>query len=135
MAATLIEIGDGLVERLATIKGLRAYDHVPDVWAVPCAWTMPETVEYWNSFGGGDVQHVYTVTLVVGRTADRQAQKSLYEFMSYSGTRSVRAAIEGDRTLGGRVQTLLVERADNIQIIQQGDASYLACDFRCRVHA
>jgi hypothetical protein len=135
MAATLIQIADGLAERLSTVRGLRVYDHVPDVWATPCAWMMPETVEYWNSFGGGDVQHVYSITLVVGRTADRQNQKALYEFMGYSGDRSIRAAIEGDRTLGGRVQTLLVERADNIQIISQGDASYLSCDFRCRIHA
>ena len=135
MAATLIEIADGLVERLATVKGLRAYDHVPDVFAPPCAFVMPETIDYWQGFAGGNVECLYTVTVVVGRTAERQNQKALYQFMSYSGDRSVRAAIEGDRTLGGRVQTLLVERSENIQIIQQGEASYLSVDFRCRIHA
>lgn len=135
MPATLIEIADGLAERVATIKGVRVYDHVPDVFATPCAYVMPDAVEFWNGFAGGNAEHTYTVTLIVGRTAERAAQKALYEFMSYDGVRSVRAAIEADRSLGGRVQTLLVERADNIRMISQGDQSYLACDFRCRIHA
>ena len=99
------------------------------------SWAQHEATLAWAKDISGDVQHVYSITLVVGRTADRQNQKALYEFMGYSGDRSIRAAIEGDRTLGGRVQTLLVERADNIQFISQGDASYLSCDFRCRIHA
>jgi len=72
---------------------------------------------------------------VVGRTSDRAAQKSLYTFMSYSGASSIRAAIEADRSLGGVCQTLLVERADNIRMLSQGDATYLAVDFTVRVHA
>jgi hypothetical protein len=135
MAATLGEIAEGLAEAVATVKGVRTYDHVPDVWATPCAYVMPDAVDYWNGFAAGNVEATYTVTLIVGRTAERHAQKALYEFMSYSGTRSVRAAIEADRSLKGRVQTLLVERADNIRMISQGDASYLACDFRCRIHS
>lgn len=135
MPATLGEIAEGLAEAVATVKGVRTYDHVPDVFAVPCAYVMPEAVEYWGAFSGGDAQHVYVVTLVVGRTAERHAQKALYEFMSFDGVRSIRAAIEADRTLGGRVQTLLVERADNIRVIAEGEQSYLACDFACRIHA
>lgn len=135
MPATFLEIADGLGERLSTIRGLRVYDHVPDVFAVPCAYILPDSVNYWQGFAGGNVECLYTVTLIVGRIAERQNQKALYEFMAYSGDRSVRAAIEADRTLGGRVQTLLVESADNIRLITQGDASYLGCDFRCRIHA
>lgn len=135
MPATLVDIGDGIAEAVAKIRGVRVYDHVPDVFAVPCAYVMPDAVNYWNGFAAGNVEATYTVTLIVGRTAERAAQKALYAFMSYSGDLSVRAAIELDRTLGGRVQTLLVERADNIRMISQGDQSYLACDFQCRIHA
>jgi len=54
--------------------------------------------------------------------------------MSYSGTTSIRAAIEADRTLGGAVQTSIVESADNIRVVSQGDADYLAVDFTVMVH-
>ena len=48
--------------------------------------------------------------------------------------RSVRAAIEGDLSLGGRVQTCIVDAAQNMRMISQGDGDYLAVDFRCRIH-
>lgn len=135
MAASLAEIADGLETRLATITGLRVFDHVPDVFAPPCAFVFPDSVEYWNAFSGGDPEHTYTVTVVTGRNSDRANQRSLYAYMAYDGASSVRAAIEADRTLGGVVQTLLVERADNVRMISQGEANYLAADFRCRIHA
>jgi hypothetical protein len=134
MPATLTQMADGLESRLGTIPGLRVFDHVPDAFAVPCAFVMPETVNYWGAFAGGDAETIWTVTVVVGRTANRAAQKNLYEFVSYSGVNSIRAAIEGDRTLGGKVQTCLVESASNMRILSQADADYLAVDFRCRIH-
>lgn len=135
MAATIQQQADGLETRLATITGLRVFDHVPDVFAPPCAFVLPDVVNYWEGFSGGDARHEWTVTIIVGRTADRAAQRSLFEYISYSGTKSIRAAIEGDRTLGGVCQTLLVERADNIRMLTQGDANYLAADFAVRIHA
>jgi hypothetical protein len=135
MAATLAQIADGLETRLATITGLRVFDHIPDVFAPPCAFVMPENVQYWQGFAGGNAEHAYTVTVIVGRTSERASQKTLYAFMNYSGDTSIRAAIEADRTLGGVVQTLLVERSDNVRMISQGEADYLAADFSVRVHA
>ena len=132
---SLTNLRTGLATRLATITGLRVFDHVPDVFAPPCAFVLPDTIDYWEGFSGGDAQHRWTVTIIVGRSADRAAQRSLFEYISYSGTKSVRAAIEADRTLGGVCQTLLVERADNIRMLTQGDANYLAADFAVRIHA
>jgi len=134
MAATLAQMADGLEARLGTIDGLRVFDHVPDTFAVPCAFVMPDSVNYHGAFVGGDAETEWTVTVIVGRTANRAAQKSLYEFASYSGSRSVRAAIEGDLSLGGRVQTCIVDTAQNMRMISQGDGDYLAVDFRCRIH-
>jgi len=135
MAGTLIQIADGLETRLATITGLRVFDHIPDVFAVPCAFVAPQTVSYWNSFGGGDVQMTYIVTVVVGRASERSSQKSLYGYMAYSGGTSVREAIEDDRSLGGVAQTCIVQNADNIRMVSSGDADYLAVDFQVLVHA
>ena len=95
---------------------------------------LPDSINYWEAFAGGDVRIQFTVTVVVGRTAERASQKSLYAFMSYSGDKSVRAAIEADRTLGGVAQTSIVQSADNIRVVSQGDADYLALDFNVMVH-
>ena len=135
MAATLQQQADGLQAALATITGLRVFDHVPDNWATPCAFVVPDTIEYWNAFSGGDATHNWTATVVVGRQSDRSSQRQLFEYMSYSGTNSVRAAIETDRTLGGVVQSLLVARAENVRMVTQGDQYYLAVDFAVRIHA
>lgn len=135
MAGTLIQIADGLEARLATITGLRVFDHIPDTFAVPCSFVAPQTVSYWNGFGGGDVQMTYIVTVVVGRASERASQKNLYAYMAYDGSSSVRAAIEADRTLGGAAQTCIVQNADNIRMVSSGDADYLAVDFQVLVHA
>jgi hypothetical protein len=134
MTATMQQMASGLEERLASIKGLRVSDHVPDVFAPPCAFVMPENIDYWQAFQGGDATTRFTITAVVGRVSDRAAQRNLYEMMAYSGTRSVRAAVEADRSLGGRVQTCIVESASNIRAANQGEAEYLAVDFSVRIH-
>lgn len=135
MPATLQQQADGLEAQLATISGLRVFDHVPDSWATPCAFVVPDTVEYWNAFAGGDATHNWTATVVVGRQSDRSSQRQLLEYMNYAGDKSIRAAIEADRTLGGVVQTLLVGRADNVRMVSQGDQAYLAVDFAIEIHA
>jgi len=96
---------------------------------------MPDTIEYWGGFAGGNVQQTFTVTVIVGRTSDRAAQKTLYTYSAYDGASSVRAAIEADRTLGGVAQTSIVNSAGNIRMLQQADATYLAIDFNITVHA
>jgi hypothetical protein len=135
MPATPQQIATGLETRLATITGLRVYDHVPDSYGIPCAFVMPDTIEYWGGFAGGNVQQSFIVTVIVGRTSDRAAQKTLYTYTAYDGASSVRAAIEADRTLGGVAQTSIVNSAGNIRMLQQADATYLAIDFDITVHA
>jgi hypothetical protein len=56
-------------------------------------------------------------------------------YLSYAGATSIRAAIESDRTLGGVVQDLIVESADNISTLEANDATYLAIDFTVTVYA
>lgn len=135
MAATLGEITAGLKANLATISGLRTFDYVPDNFAAPCAIPMFESVEYYGSFAGGNPRYRMKVTVIVGRTSERAAQHALDDYLSYSGDRSILAAVTSDTTLGGKAQTLIVESANNIRMITQGDASFLAVDFDVLVHA
>jgi len=84
--------------------------------------------------GGGLITNVFTVSVVVGRSAERTAQTALDGYLSYEGATSVRAALEADRTLGGVVSNLLVESAGNIATMDGNDAVYLMVDFRVVVY-
>jgi len=134
-ATTVTQIKDGLQARLATISGLRAYAQQPDNVNAPFAWPMLESITYNGAMGGGLVIHTFTVSVVVGRAAERSAQTALDGYLSYEGGASVRAAIEADRTLGGVVQNLIVETASNISTMDGNDTTYLMVDFRVVVYA
>jgi hypothetical protein len=96
---------------------------------------MLESITYNGAMGGGLVIHTFTVSVVVGRAAERSAQNALDGYLSYAGTTSIRAAIEADRSLGGVVQNLIVETASNISTMDGNDTTYLMVDFRVVVYA
>ena len=135
MAATITSAAEGLRERLATIVGLRVYDHIPDTISVPMAAVGIDEVTFHRSFAGGDPVYRFVITVLVARSEERTAQRKLEDFLSYGGQKSIREAIETDMSLGDRVQTCVVERGGNIQPISINDASYLAVDFTVTVHA
>lgn len=133
--ATIAEIKAGLATRLATITGLRAYAYQPDQLNAPIAFANLESITYNRAMRGGAVEHIYTVTVVVARATERTAESAVDAYTNYDGASSVRAAIEGDRTLGGKVSDLLVESASGIQTVSANDAEYLSVDFSVRVYA
>jgi hypothetical protein len=135
MTATVNEIAAGLRTNLATVSGLRVFDHVPDVFAPPCGFVMFDSVEFNNAYASGNPRYSFTVTLVVGRTSDRAAQESLNGYLDMTGNGSVYVALNSDSTLGGKAQDLVVIRADNMRMIQSGEVTHLAVDFDVLVHA
>ena len=71
----------------------------------------------------------------MNRQSERTAQDALDQYMSWSGTQSLRAAIEADPTLGGVCDTLIVTGAENLTNIDANDTLYLAVDFKVTVYA
>ena len=135
MASTPTQLKAGLKTALATISGLRAYDYQPDNLNTPFAWSVLDGVVYHGAMKGGLVRHDFTVTVVVGRSAVKQAQDLLDSYVAYDGAPSVRAALESDRTLGGVCQTLIVESAGNISTMDGNDSvTYLAVDWKVAVY-
>ena len=132
---TVSQIKAGLAANLATVSGLRAYAYQPDNVNTPFAWPLLDSIQYNGAMGGGLITHKFTVSVVVGRSAERTAQTLLDGYLSYRGTTSIRQAIESDRTLGGVVQDLIVESANNISTLEANDTTYLAIDFVVTVYA
>jgi hypothetical protein len=135
MAGTASDIYAALGVRLATISGLRVADHVPEQLNPPVAVMQLESVTYHRAFKGGLSEWRFVVSCVAGRMGDRAAQRLLDSWIDYAGTGSVRAAIEADKTLGGKCQSLKVEEMVAIRPVTLGDAAYLSAEFNVVVHA
>ena len=134
MAATVSQVATGLANRLATISGLRSSTYQPEQLNPPFAFPTLNRIEYHKAFGGGDVVMDWTVNVIVGRYVDRNAFATLDGFLSYSGATSIRAAIEGDKTLGGVCQTLVLPSGANITSLSSADAEFLQIQFQVTVH-
>lgn len=136
MPATISQVKDGLKVRIETISGLRAFDHQPDQVNPPFAWPTLDEIRYHQTgMSSGGVVMDFTITLVVQRVTERVAQDALDQYMSWSGVKSLRAAIEADRTLGGVCDDLIVGSAGNFTNIDANDTLYLTVDFKVTVYA
>lgn len=134
MAATISAVGAGLKTALATIPGLRTFDYQPEQLNPPFAYVSLNTISYHGAFQGGMQEMEWNVTVVVGRWVDRQANARLDEYAAFSGAKSVRAAIEADKTLGGVCDTLIVQSSASISSLEAGDADFLTVDFQVTVY-
>ena len=134
MPATVSQVASGLATRLATISGLRTSAYQPEQLNPPFAFPTLNSINYHRAMGGGDVVMDWTVNVIVGRYVDRNSFAILDDYLSYSGAKSVRAAIEGDKTLGGVCQTLVLPSGANITSLSSADAEFLQIQFQVTVH-
>ena len=114
-----------LKTRLSTISGLKTYDHIPDSVNVPAAVVGQLDITFDAAMNRGLDTANCTVLLIVGRMSETAGQAKLDGYLAGSGSSSVKAAIEGDVTLSGAVQTLRVTAATAGSVTVAGN-DYLA---------
>jgi hypothetical protein len=131
----LTDLRTGLANRLATITGLRSSAYIPDNPQPPVAVVMPGRIQYDTAFGRGSDEYQFTIMLIVGRVADRASQTTLDGYCESSGSRSVKAAIEGDRSLGGKALDCRVTEMTNQGSLAIGDVTYHTAEFSVTVIA
>lgn len=134
--ASVSAIAEGLKNRLATISGVRAYSYQPEQLNPPFAYPILNGVTYHQTMGMGNAvtQFDWSVYVIVGRWVDRVAITNLDGFLSPTGASSIRAALEGDLTLGGACSDLIVSTAANISALEQDDAEYLQVSFALTIY-
>jgi hypothetical protein len=117
----------GLKTRLATISGLRVWDSIPDQVTPPGAVVgqLDFTFDIDNA-RGLDIANC-DIYVIVQRFDARSSQNQLDDYLG-SGAKSIKTAIEADRTLGGAVNTLRVTRAEAGTYLQ-GDVTFLSYRF------
>lgn len=127
--ALVSELRDGLKANLATISGLRTTDTVPDNPNPPIAIVLPQSIQYDNAFQRGMNTYTFSVLVIVNRSSERTAQNALDAYVSGTGTRSIKLAIESDKTLGGKAFDVRVSDLRNYGDITIGEINYFSAEF------
>lgn len=129
----LSAIRTGARNRLATIEGLTALDKAPaSLPPAPVATVLPAPGggTYDLVGGGGSVRHTLVVTVYVSLAAGpEQAQEELDAYIAPTGTKSVKAAIESEPTLGGTVEDCRVRRYYDYLSYDYAGTKYLGVKF------
>ncbi len=136
---SITDIRAGIGANLRTLTGLRVAETIPDSFSPPIAVISLSSVQYNGAFNTSSVQGLttynFTVSVIVGKVAERVAQNRLDAYIS-TGEQSVKKAIEVDRQLGGAAFDCVVSEMTNVgAVLLSGDVSYLAADFTVTVYA
>jgi hypothetical protein len=131
---TVSELREGIATNLRTITGLRVTAEVPDNPNPPQAVVQLRSVDYDGSFQRGMTTYSFVITVLVGRVAEREAQRRLDAYVS-NGASSIKLAAEKDKSLGGKAFDVRVSEMTNIGAVLLGETSYLAADFTATVYA
>lgn len=132
--ATITELRNGLATNLLTAN-VRSSATLPDLVNPPFALIVPAGVNYHRAFNDGLNEYNFTVTLVVGRASERNAQNALDAYCSATGASSIRRAVESDKTLGGVAYAAVVTDMRNYGATTIGETTYLAAEFNVVVQA
>ena len=128
----IAEIRAGLAANIATISGLRVAAEVPDNPSPPIAIIGLNSITYDLDFNRGMTVYNFTVTLVVGRVAERDAQRKLDAYAG-NGERSIKTAVQSDRTLGGSAFDVRLSEMSTLGAYNLGETVYLAAEFAVQV--
>jgi hypothetical protein len=129
----IAEIRAGLAANIATIAGLRVASTVPDNPSPPIAVLSLNNITYDLDFNRGMTVYNFTVMIIVGRVAERNAQQRLDAFAG-NGASSIKTAVQSDRTLGGAAFDCRLSEMSTLGGVTIGEATYLAADFAVQVY-
>jgi hypothetical protein len=123
-------IRDALKTNLLTVvsptgTNLRVYDTIPDVIVPPCAVVGQLDFTFDIDNARGLDQANVDIFVIVQRFSERAGQDKLDTLLAGTGPKSIKTALESDRTLGGLVNTLRVTSADS-GTYTSGDQTYLS---------
>jgi hypothetical protein len=131
---SMTAIRTALANNIGTIPGLRTAAEVPDLPNPPIAIVALNNVSYDRAYANGMTSYTFVVTVIVGRAAEREAQRRLDTYIS-TGSSSVKYAVESDKTLGGNAYDCRVVSMDSVGSLTISDTTYLAADFTVTVIA
>ena len=119
-----------IAEKLEAIEGLQQSAYMLATPTAPVAELLPGTLDFDETFQRGRDRYEATIRVTVGTSMDIGAQKKLRQFRSPNGPKSIKKAVEVDRTLGGLTDDLNVNRCSPVRNFRRPDGTVvLGCDF------
>lgn len=135
-APALSDIREGLRVRLDTVPDVQASAYRISNYTAPVLMVMgPEDIEYHQAMQNGHDQWMLVVMAFAGLVSEEGAQRTLDKFIPATGTSSVKAAIEADKTLGGLGLRVIVESCTGYREYQVGGQAVLGAEWRVRIEA
>lgn len=133
----LTAIREGVGTRLETISGLRVYDKISGTVAPPAAMVEPgdPVIDFDLAMQRGLDGYRLRVVLLISFKGDTQTTDALDGYLAQSGATSVKAAVEGDRTLGGAAADCRVVDATNYGEYTFGQQTYVGVTFNVEAWA
>jgi hypothetical protein len=129
------KIREGIGNNLRNnIPGLRVSENIPDQPNPPHAVVSLNSVNYDQTFQRGMSEYNFVISVLAGRVAERQSQRTLDSYIS-AGSATIKAAVEKDKTLGGFAFDVRVSEMSNIGAVSLGEVIYLGADFNVQVYA
>jgi hypothetical protein len=126
--STYGDVATALASKLSPLA--TTYKHPLSNPAAPCFIVMPQPTDYDLTSRSGAHRQAWTVRYLCGAADVRTGfETKLYTVMAHTGTGSVKAALEADKTLGGVVDTLRVVRHEEPGIYEYGGVELLGVDF------
>ncbi|WP_329426833.1 hypothetical protein OG339_42240 [Streptosporangium sp. NBC_01495] len=123
----------------AEVPSLACFGYVPDSIPEPCFFVGEAEIEFDKTFGRGLDEVTLTCRLLVSRSDDRSGQAALDRYLSGSGPRSIKRAIEtargapGEHALGGLADDLHLMRVQAYRMYQVGEHNYYGAELMVRV--
>jgi len=125
MTTTIAQIIAGIETRLLTISGLRTNDISPGQIEPPCAIVgVPPIDDYNATLSSYHWDVSPTITVFTSAAMDRAGQLALCDYADHTGTKSIRAAIDADKTLGGIVEYCVVKSFRPLGLQEVGVVGY-----------
>lgn len=130
--SSVAAIRQALADALANITGFQTTPYILSNPTAPCAMVYSGQTIFDLSMARGTDERPMVVRVIVPFTSEIGAQASLDEFRAGSGSRSFKAALEADDTLGGVCQRLRVKScsADTVYGNGQGGVLGIGCEFQ-----
>lgn len=132
--ADIVAIRKALAKAASSVSGLSASDTVLDAVNPPTFVVGEVEMEYDQAFQRGLDQLDVKCRLYASRADASSGQSTLDAFMG-SGPKSVKSALEADRTLGGVAETLRVTKVSGYGVYEAAGVLYLGAEFHTTVWA
>ena len=124
----------GLAANAYTLGTVNTYRNVPEAVEPPCVLILPDQPFFEiESMGRGHFSYYFRALLLVASTISDQAQDMLDDYLSSSGTGSLRAALEVDKTLGGIAENATVTACTTYGDVEWNDLRYWGAELTVRV--